>query len=110
MTRKEARELSQTRKFTKKELYECLKRALEELPESFWTKRNRSNKSTDNGFYFNFCVKLLGYTPGIDDEHIEIEMVAFRVLHIFGDFLTDKPLKKPKRVLPPITMSQKPKL
>lgn len=107
MTRKEARELSKTRKFFRAELYEILKRALEELPESFWIKRNRSNKSTDNGFYFNFCVAML---EDYKDDDVVIDMVAFRVLHIFGEFLLDKPNKKPKRVLPPITMSQKPKL
>ena len=107
MTRKEARELSQVRKFTRGELYAVLERALAELPEDFWTKRNRSNKSTDNGFYFNLCVRLL---EGTSDDHYVVEMIAFRVLHIFGEFLSDKPKKKPKRELPPITMSQKPKL
>lgn len=107
MNRKAARELSQVRKFTRGELYTCLERALAELPEKFWTKRNVSNKSTDNGFYFNLCVRLL---EGTSDDHVVTEMIAFRVLHIFGEFLRDKPQEKPRKKLPPITMSQKPKL
>jgi hypothetical protein len=110
MTRKEAREISETFKFTRRELYDILTKALKQMPDDFWTKRNMSNKSTDNGFYFNLCVKLVDLQENVNEDEVVAHMIAFRVLHIFGEFSEIQPYKKAKRILPKITMSEKPKL
>lgn len=109
MTRNEAKNISLIYKFTRRELYDILVRAYNELPDNFWTKRNACNKSMDNGFYFNFCLRLLNFKEGENEDETMDNMVAYRILHIFGDFSEIQPVKKGK-VLPPITMSQKPKL
>lgn len=109
MTRAEAREIAKQHKFTRKELYDILKEALEKEPESFWTKPNRSNKSTDNGFYFNLARGWVDYKEGENDDEFASEMVTYRVLHIFGKYSKIQPPKKNK-TKPKITMSQKPRL
>ena len=109
MTRTEAKEIANKYKFTRKELYDILKEALEKESESFWTKPNRCNKSTDNGFYFNLVRKWVDYKEGENDDEFASEMVTFRVLHIFGKYSKIQPPKKTKSKIS-ITMSQKPKL
>jgi len=87
-----------------------LSKALKEMPESFWAKRNVSNKSTDNGFYFNMCVKWLDFKENVNEDEIADHMLTYRVLHIFGEFSEIQPYKKPTKEMPEIMMSQKPKL
>lgn len=109
MTRAEAKRIAESNEFTRKELHEILSTALELKPESFWAKQNRCNKSMDNGFYFNFVVRLVDYQEGVNDNDVVNHMIAFRVLHIFGEYCKIQPKKEVKRNID-ITMSEKPKL
>ena len=95
-------------KYTRKELYDILKDALEQLPESYW-KKPSSNALFDMGYYFNLCVLWIDYKEGINDDEIVSDVITIRILEKFSKFskfqVQDKKYKKP-----PIRYSQDPTL
>jgi len=109
MTKSEAREISKTHKFTKRDCYMMLKEALESKNDSFWSKSS-SNLQIDLGAYFNMCVKWVGYKEGENDKEFVHHIVAFRILHFFGEYSKiQPPPKRPKQKVP-IKLSEKPSL
>lgn len=105
----EARKLAKYHSFTKSELYNILKDALENLPESYWSKANKINPIFDNGYYFNLCRKWLAYEVGKDDNQKSKEIVVVRVLQGFGKY-SKVQLPKKKKPNTKIMKSEKPKL
>lgn len=95
-------------KYTRKELYDILKDALEKLPKSYW-KKPSPNSSFDMGFYFNMCIDFISYKEGVNDDEIVSDVITIRILDKFSKFskfqLQDKKYKKP-----PIRCSQVPRL
>jgi hypothetical protein len=69
MRKYEAINLARYHKFTKKELYNILKDALENEPDHYWDKPNRINKLFNNGYYFNQCRKWIQYEKGMNDDN-----------------------------------------
>ena len=109
MNKSEARYISEKHKFTKKECYLILKEALESKPDSFW-KKPSSNKQIDLGAYFNMCVRWVGYIEGENNDKVVSNMVAFRVLHFFGEYSKIQPHNKSPKPKIEIKLSEKPKL
>jgi hypothetical protein len=109
MKKSEAREISQNTKFTKLDCYMMLKEALDTKDDSFW-KKPSSNSSIDIGAYFNLCVRWVGYSKGASEKDFVSEIVAFRVLHIFGEYSKIQPNKKRKKQKQSIKVSEKPSL
>ena len=99
MTKNQAIKLARYHKFTKLELYNILKEALEKLNDDFWKKPNRINSMTDNGYYFNRCVEWVGYIKGENDNDYTIEVIVVRVLEVFGKFSKIQLPKKTKKVV-----------
>ncbi len=91
----DAKKLAKYHKFTKQELYDILKEALDSLPKDYWIKPNKVNLIFDNGSYFNSCVKWLKYDDNSKND-IEIEIVTFRILQCFGKFSKVQLPKKEK--------------
>jgi len=111
MNRSDARKISQSKEFTRQELFDMLKTALETNTESYW-KRPSPNKTFDMGFYFNLCVEWVGLTEENKDE-IASHITAYRVLHKFGEFSPRYPfgIEAKKRVVRKNPMhSEKPTL
>ena len=108
MTVYQARNLARYHKFTKGELHQILKDALENLPESYWKKPCVVNKIFDNGYHFNRCVEWIGYS---EDNRGEVakELVTIRVLQTFSKF-SKVQIPKKKKVDQKIQVSEKPKL
>jgi len=86
MTFENAKKLAQYHSYTKIELYEILKDALDKLPESHWPMASSINPLFDNGCYFNKCRKWIGYDPGVNDNTFVAEIVVIRILEVFGEF------------------------
>lgn len=111
MSRNEAKKLSKYHKFTRKELYCILEHALKDLPDNFWSKPSRVNPIFDYGAYFNFCVDIVDYKEGENDNDIVSEVVSFRILHIFGKYSAIQlPKIQKKKTEVKIQKSEKPSL
>ncbi len=92
------RKLAQHHKFTRLELHNILKDALENEPESYWGKPNFVNKGFTNGYFFNCCVKWLKYEKGINDDTFPEEIIVVRVLQGFKKYSKIKLPQKQKTV------------
>ncbi len=105
---KKSKTMVELHSYSRKELYDILKDALENLPKSYW-KKPSPNSSFDMGFYFNMCRDFIAYKEGINDDEIVSDVIAIRILDKFSKFskfqLQDKKYKKP-----PIRCSQVPEL
>ena len=112
MTIYQARKLAEYHTFTKGELYQILKDALEQSPEDYWTKPNNINALFDNGYHFNTCRDWIGYREGINDDDEVLEIFVIRILQTFGKYSKVQLPKKKKRVhtRADVNMSQKPML
>lgn len=108
MNKWQARKLAQYHKFTKKELHDILKEAIDKLPVDYWAKANKVNKIFDNGYYFNQCVKWVDYEEHNTNDNC-VEPVVVRVLECFGKFSKIQIPKKEKIDIK-IQVSEKPKL
>ena len=109
MNRADARAVSESNKFTRQELYDMLVKALETMPDSFWTKPS-PNKSFDNGFYFNLVLSWVNYTEETKDDEMS-NITSFRVLHRFGEMSPRYPFGLIKKVkTTTILHSEKPSL
>lgn len=104
-----AKNLAQYHKFTRAELYQILKDALEKRPENYWSKPSHINPMFDYGCYFNKCRDWLGYIEGKNDETVPAEMIVVRILQGFGSY---SKVQLPKKVKPEIKLvvSEKPTL
>lgn len=109
MRRNEARNLAKYHKFTKKELYNILKDALNNEPDEFWNKPNKVNKIFNNGYYFNRCREWIRYEKGVNDDEFPTEIATVRVLEIFGKYSKVQLPKKEKSYIE-TTVYEKPKL
>jgi hypothetical protein len=109
MNRNTAKKLARYHSFTKIELYNMLVEALDTFSDDYWTKPNKVNHIFDNGYYFNQCVKWVGYEQGKNDNAFNEEIVVVRVLEVFGKFSV---FQIPKKVKPEIKIqvSEKPHL
>lgn len=86
MTFEDAKKLAQYHSYSKIELYEILKDALEKTPTSYWTKASMINQWMDNGYHFNQCRQWISYDPGVNDNAIVAEIIVIRILQEFGEF------------------------
>jgi hypothetical protein len=91
-----AKRLSEYHKFTKLELIQILKDALEKQPASYWQKPS-SNPLFDMGSYFNNCLKWVDYKGTEDDKVIPNQVVVIRVLQKFSKYSKVQLPKKPKK-------------
>ena len=105
----QARKLAQYHIFTKRELFDILHEAYETYTDDYWKKPNSVNAIFDNGYYFNQCIKWVGYKEGVNDDSVCLEIVTVRVLQVFGKF---SKVQLPKKVKPEIKIivSQPPSL
>ena len=108
MTKSDARYLSRNHKFTKRECYEILKKALDSESDAFW-KKPSSNPIIDLGAYFNQCVEWLDYKEELNGQNFAPIEVVFRILHFFGKYAKTQPYQKVKPLIK-IEVSEKPKL
>ncbi len=108
MNIQQAKALAKYHKFTKLELYNILKDALADLPESYWTKPNILNKIFDNGYFFNACRDWIGY-DGSNGSDLCADSITVRVLQVFGKYSKIQ-LPKKKKVDVKVVGSQKPSL
>jgi hypothetical protein len=110
MNEQEARSLSKAHTFTKLDLYQILKDALNSISPEFWKKPNVVNPIFDNGSYFNSCRDWVGLVKGVNEGENCSQMVVFRVLHVFGEFSKIQPPNKIKRNKQPVIKSEIPTL
>jgi hypothetical protein len=109
MNKNSAIKLARYHKFTKFELYNMLVEALDSESDEYWTKANHVNRIFDNGYYFNWCKKLIGYNEHTNKEALEQEPIVVRVLEGFGKY---SKVQIPKKIKPDIKIqgSEKPTL
>ena len=111
MTETQARRLAEYHAFTKIELYEILKEALDTFHPPYWKKANPSNPIFDNGHYFNWLVKLVDYDPEASEYQAQSnvpEVIVVRVLERYGQFSKVQIPDTKKKV--EIKYSEEPKL
>jgi len=109
MGRNGAKALAKYHKFTIFELYNMLVEALDTYHDNYWGRANPVNRGMDNGYYFNFCRRILDYREGENDNDYPTEIVTVRVLQGFGEF---SKVQIPKKQKPEIKIfgSEKPTL
>jgi len=113
MTRSEAKQISQENVYTRQDLYDILDAALlaYDANHEYWTEQNLVDMSLDNGAHYNWCVSLLDYQLGINDNEVAPIDIVFRVLEQYGEYsLIQISEQKKKDKLPKIKKSEKPKL
>jgi hypothetical protein len=109
MNKNQAKKLAQYHQFTKIELFDILKDALNFYSDNYWKKPNKVNPIFDNGSYFNSCRNWIKYRIGENDNEIEIEPVVIRVLEGFGKF-SKVQLSSKKKFKVEVKHSEKPQL
>lgn len=110
MTEIQARRLAEYHAFTKIELYNILKEALDTKPPGFW-KKPSSNPIFDMGHNFNWLVKLIDYDPEGTEHQAQskvLEVIVVRVLQKFGEYAKVQLPNTKKEIL--IQYSEEPKL
>jgi len=105
----QSKNLARYHKYTRLELYEILKEALEKEKPEYWNKPNGVNTLFTNGWYFNWCVKLIKYQKGINDNSTPDEIIVARVLQTFGKYSKHQ-IPKKKKYVPEFINHEEPKL
>lgn len=109
MNYNQAQKLAQYHKFTRRELFSILEKALDSHSDKYWEQPDTRNPLFSRGFYFNWVRDLIKYKKGINDETHPNELICIRVLERFGKHSNIQLPKKEKFVAEKLT-HQKPVL
>lgn len=92
----QAKNLAEYHKYSKLELHNILKEALEKEKPEYWVKPNNVNVNFTNGHYFNLVQTWLRYNEGVNDSALVDVTIAGRILQTFSKYSKHLPPKKKK--------------